>query len=121
MGFFYVSIGLLGSFGLCIGSVGRAWVYGYLGPSGIGTVSANETPSSLFFTSSVHKPQSVSPPSPSMTSGVGKGRGVFRLSLKVSGALAFGVTTGGTGGLSSGVASVASGRLNNFLNIVKAC
>jgi hypothetical protein len=57
-----------------------------------------------------------------MTSGVGKGRGVLRLSLKVPGALAVGVTTGGTGvdgGPGSGVASVASGRLNNFLNILR--
>jgi hypothetical protein len=95
--------------------------YSYFGPNRIGTVSANETRSSIFFTASVHRPHSVLPPLPSMTSGIGKGRGVFRLSLKRAGALAVGATTGGAGGLSSGVASVASGRMNNLLNIVESC
>ena len=90
----------------------------YSGVSGIGTVGAKDLSSS--FTASVHAPQSVLPPLPSMTSWESS-HWVPHSSLKVSRRVSFGSTAMGAGGVGVDIGAGATGvvfvRLKNLLNM----
>ena len=103
----------------------------YRARSGMGSVGANAFSSS--FTTSVHRPQSVLPPLPSMTSGAGKGSWgshfSSQCSLKVSRVVCLVVSAREGSGAGVGADAVVRGvvagwsdagllRLNRLLNMV---
>jgi hypothetical protein len=88
-----------------------ASVESYLGVSGMGSVGAKDFSSS--FTASVHAPQSVLRPLPSMTS-CEVSHWFFHSSLNVSRRFSVGSTATGGGGFGVGVTGAVLERLNNF-------